>query len=339
MSTLKKYTSYLFLAFVLASCVDSELAVKPKDEDYPFRLILDTDEGGDLADAEDYGLEISFADFIGDLPSEPITLTYEIEGVGSFDGVVAIDKVVYEVEVDDCVYERELDFDPVAKTITITEDNDLGSLPEAFEVVFLLPGVEDTEGGFTFEITDLQTTNENVIVGEPSQFEYEVLVNELAGEWVWELESEDDLNEFKEVFSSISPELNDLELTDILDDDGRFIRIQFEYGEMKFEIELVEEEEVCVEGEIETENLQLEIEAEWDAEEGELELEGSHLIIGDDAEIENELDFIVSATYVLDELNGTIALTFLKIIDEDNYEEGEELFISEIGSTFTFEKD
>lgn len=323
----------------LASCVDNELEVTPNDNNFPFQLILGSDEGGDLADAEDYGLEITFADYLGDLPSETITLTYEIEGEDSFENVVTIDKVVYEVEIDDCVYERELDFDAIAKTITIINDEDLGSLPEAFEVVFLLPGVDDTEGAFEFKITDLQSTNENIIVGEPSAFEYEVLDNDVAGEWVWELTSEDDLESFKTVFGNISPELADLAFEDILEDDGvRIIRVQFEYGEMKFEIELTEEETVCEEGESETENKQLEIEAEYEAEDGELILEGSRIILNDDdGEIEDELDFRVIAIYEINEEDESITITFQKIIDEDNYEDGDELFAT--SSVFTFVKD
>jgi hypothetical protein len=338
---MKKYIYQAALALCTlfaVSCADNELEVTPNDDNFPFQLIVDTDEGGDLADAEDYGLEIKFADFIGDLPTETITLTYEIEAEDSFFDAVEIDEVIYEVEIDDCTYERELDFDPIAKTITITSDADLGTLPEAFEVVFTLPGADDTEGGFAFKIVSLQTTNENIVVGEPSEFEYEVLDNEVAGEWVWVLESEADLTEFKEVFGSIAPGLDELAFDDILDDDGdRIIRVQFEFGEMKFEIELAEEEEVCEEGETDTENKQLEIEADYDAEDGEFELEGSHFIIGDDGEIEDELDFVVEGEYSIDEIEETITLTFKKIIDEDNYEEGEELFAAE--KSFVFQKD
>jgi hypothetical protein len=325
--------------FVATACADNELEVKPNDNNFPFQLIVDTDEGGDLADAEDYGLEIKFADYLNELPSETITLSYDIEGEDSFENVVAIDKVVYEVEIDDCVYERELAFDPIAKTITLVNDEDLGSVPEAFEVVFLLPGTDDTEGTFEFTLTDVQSSNKNITVGEPSAFEYEVLDNELAGEWVWELSSEEDLESFKEVFGVISPDLADLAFEDILEDDGvRIIRAQFEYGEMKFEIELAEEETVCEEGESETENKQLEIEAEYEIEDGELILEGGHLIINeDDGEIEDELDFRVIAVYELNEEAETIRITFQKIIDEDNYEEGDELFAG--SSAFTFTKD
>lgn len=337
----KKIYQILIFASVLtlAGCADNELDVTPNDSNFPFQLIVDTDEGGDLADAEDYGLEIKFADYLGELPSETITLYYDIEGEDSFENVVAIDKVVYEVEIDDCVYERELDFDPIAKTITVISDSDLGTVPEAFEVVFLLPGTDDTEGNFEFTIIDLQSTNKNIIVGEPSAFEYEVLDNDVAGEWVWELSSEDDLESFKDVFSVVSPDLADLAFEDILEDDGvRIIRIQFEYGEMKFEIELAEEETVCEEGESEIENKQLEIEAEYEAEDGELILEGSRSILNeDDGEIEDELDFIVIAIYEINEADQSITITFQKIIDEDNYEEGDELFAAT--SIFTFIKD
>lgn len=325
-------------AFAIISCADNDLSVKPNDDNFPLQLIVDTDEGGDLADAEDFGLEIKFADFIGDLPTETITLSYEIEGEDSFEGEVEIDEVIYEVEVDDCTFERELDFDNEAKTITITADEDLGSLPEAFEVVFKLPGNDDTEGGFKFTITSVQSTNASITIGEPSEFEYEVLDNEVAGEWVWEFETEEEFKEFKETFEVISPDLAELSFDDILEDDGvRAIVAQFEFGEMKFEIELAEEEEVCEDGETETDNKQIEIEAEYEAEDGELVLEGSHFIIGNDGEIEDELDFIIEAEYELNEDEETISITFKKIIDEDNYEEGEELVATPI--SFTFKKD
>lgn len=335
----KLYQTIIALtAITLVNCADNELSVTPNDTNFPLQVIVDTDEGGDLADAEDYGLEIKFADFIGDLPGETVTLNYEIEGEDSFADNVEIDEIIYEVKIDDCTYERELEFDPVAKTITISKDEDLGTLPEAFELVFTLPGADDTEGGFSFKITGVQSSNTNIVVGEPSEFEYEVLDNELAGEWIWELTSEEDLEDFKDVFGVISPELMALAYEDILEDDGvHIIKLEFEFGEMKFEIELAEEEEICEEGELETKNKQLEIEAEWEAEDGELVLEGSHFIIGNDGEIEDELDFIVEAFYELDESEEYVFLSFVKIIDEDNFKEGEELFAAE--KVFSFKKD
>jgi hypothetical protein len=335
----KLYQTILALAAItLVNCADNDLSVTPNDSNFPLQLIVDTDEGGDLADAEEYGLEIKFADFIGELPGETVTLSYEIEGEDSFADNVEIDEVVYEVEIDNCTYTRELDFDPIAKTITVSKDEDLGTLPEAFEVVFTLPGADDTKGGFSFKITDVQSSNANIVIGEPGEFEYEVLDNELAGEWIWELTSEEDLEDFKEVFGPISPELEGLAYEDILEDEGvRIITLEFEYGEMKFEIELVEEEEICEDGETDVEHKQLEIEAEWDAEEGELELEGSHFVIGDDGEIEDELDFIVESEYSINEVEEIVNITFFKVIDEDNFSEGEELFASE--KTFSFKKD
>lgn len=339
---MKKHIYVLFLLVTLA-CADNDLSVDPKTENYPLRLIVDADEGGDLPSAEDYGLEITFADFIGDLPNSPITVHYEISDLeDDMIGAVSIDKIVYEVELEDCVYERELDFtasaDGLTGTINIAPDEDLGSIPESFEVVFVLPGLDETEGRFAFSLTEIET-EENVILGAPTIFEYEVLDNDVAGEWELELSTEEEFENFKLVFGPLNDELNALSFEDIT---GK-VKAEFEYGEMKFVIELEEQEEVttCEDGDTETEtvNKEIEIEAEYDAEDGELEFEGSHFIIGEDDEIEDELDFIIEAGYALDEDNGVIVFTFFNVIDEDAYAEGEELFFNETGVSFTFEKD
>ncbi len=339
---MKKHIYLLFVLLAVA-CADNDLAVDPKTENYPFRLIVDADEGGDLPDAEDYDLEIKFADFIGDLPNEPIIVHYEISDLeDDMVGAVSIDKVVYEVELEDCVYERELDFTPSADgltgTITVAPDEDLESLPESFEVVFVLPGLEETEGKFKFSLTELETES-NIILGAPIDFEYEVLDNDVAGEWELGLSTEEDFENFKLVFGPLNDELDGLAFEDITGN----VTAEFEFGEMKFVIELAEEEEVttCEDGvsETETVNKEIEIEAEYDAEDGELELEGSHFIMGEDGEIEDELDFTVEAVYEMDEDNDLIMFTFFKVIDEKAYQAGQELFFNETGLTFTFEKD
>jgi hypothetical protein len=330
MTTLKKYTAYVLLTFVIASCANNELAVEPNDENFPYRLVLDADEGGDLADAEEYGLEIKFADFIGDLPKGTITIDYEISDLtDDMVGSVEIDEIVYEVDDE----EFELDFTPSADglsgTITLN-DPVTGEIPEAFEVVFKLPGEEEVffaEGGFKFSLSNLQAGDANVILGTPYEFEYEVLDHELAGSWKYEIDNESDFDALKEVFASISPELEDLEYADI---SGGELEVEFEFEYAEVNIKIVFED-------LASEEIEIEIEGEYDFEDGEIEFEGSHLIIGDDDEIEDELDFAIEAEYfiVVDELE----LTFFKVIDEDNYEEGDELFVSDSGSIFTFEKD
>lgn len=332
-----------FAATLALGCADNTFEVEPLDDNFPFQIVLDADEGADLADAEDYAVELKFADYLPDLslPNSAITLDYAITEVeGDMEGIVAIDKIVYEVELDDCVYERELEFtasaDGLSGTITISSDPDLGSVPESFEVVFLLPGLDETEGNFKVEFSNLKS-NSNLLLGSPNVFEYSVLDNDVAGEWELELLTDDDFEQFKEVFGALNPELNDLSFDDITGS----LKAEFEFGEMKFILELKETEEIttCEEGEIETEteNKVIEIEAEYDAEEGELEFEGSHEIVNDDGLVEDELDFIIEAEYELD--GDNLILHFLKAIDEDNYEEGDELFSSNDGIMFSFEKD
>jgi hypothetical protein len=343
---MKKHIYYsLILLVIAAACGDNDLGIDPKTENYPFRLMVDADEGGDLPDAEDYDLEIKFADHIGKLPNKPVTIHYTITDMeDDMDGVAEIDKVVYEVELDDCVYERELDFtstptaDGLSGTITLVKDDDLETLPESFEVVFVLPGLEETEGKFKFEITSLESEG-NVILGAPVAFEYEVLDSDVAGEWEFEIATEEAFDDFKTVFAPLNAELQALEFEEIT---GK-VTAEFEFGEMKFVIELVEEEEVteCEDGvsETETVNKEIEIEAAYDAEEGELEFEGSYFSFGDDGEINDEIDFIIEAEYELDQPNGLITFIFHKVIDPDHQEEGQELFFSEAGLSFTFEKD
>lgn len=330
----KIYSLWIVLLVFAAACGDNDLGVDPKNENYPFRLVMDADEGADLPDAEDYDIEVAFADYLGDLPNEPITLGYAITGLeGDMAGAVEIDKVVYEVEIEDCVYERELEFtaNGTNGTITITPDQDLESVPESFEIVVTLPGFEDAEGSFVFTITSLQSESKNVILGLPASFEYEVLDTDVAGEWELELETEEEFLAFKEVFGVLNTELEGLEFSDIT---GK-VTAEFEFEEMKFVIELAEEEEVttCEDGDVETEieNKIIEIEAEYEAEDGELAFEGSHI------PETVELDFWIEATY---SANGSsLVITFLRIIDEDNQGEGNELFLSEEGISFTFNKD
>ncbi|MBX2896852.1 MAG: hypothetical protein KF763_15505 [Cyclobacteriaceae bacterium] len=332
------------LSVLLIGCADNSFEELPQDDNYPFRLVLDTNEGGDLADAEDYGITIKFADYLPDLnlPNEEIIITYQIKDLeDDMVGSVRIDKVIYEVEIDDCIYERELDFsasaDGLTGSIVLASDEDLGSVPEEFEVVVTLPGGESS-GSFIFEITAIETT-QPVLLGSPREFEYAVLDNEVAGGWEFEITSDEEFESFKEIFGQLNADIEALSFSEITGT----VKAEFEFGEMKFEIELIETEEItsCENGESETEtvNKVIEFEAEYEVEDGEFVFEGSREIINDNGLVEDELDFMLEGTYEVDEESGAIRFTFLILIDEDNYEAGEELYASEIGVSFTFNKD
>jgi hypothetical protein len=338
---MKKYWMSFFVAGALIGCVDNTLDVVPNSDPFPLQLTLDTDEGGDLADAEDVGIEITFADHLGELPNVPVTIHFTIEDLeDDMVGAVEIDKIMYEVELDDCIYERELEFEAngLSGTITLAPDEDLASIPGSFEVVLTLPGLDETKGSFVFSITKIESSA-NVELGYPRSFEYEVLDSDVAGEWQFSIDDEAAFESFKEVFGPLNHELDALSFGEITGS----VTAEFEYGEMKFIVELAEEEEVteCKDGEGETEtvNKVIEIEADYDAEDGEVEFEGGHFIVGDDGEIEDELDFIIEAEYEIDEVSGAIEFSFHKVIDEDNFSEGEELFANESGYKFTFFKD
>jgi hypothetical protein len=324
---------------LMMACADNDLSVYPEDSSFPFRVVVDEEEGGALPGADEYSLEVKFADYIGTLPAKATTVHFTI---GDFDGNfsdVSVDKIFYEVELADCVWERDVEFTFDTNTgkgsMTIPVDSDLGTVPESVEVVFVLSG-EDSKGAFSFAIADVKS-DAKVIAGTPSVFEYETLENDLAGEWEMEIADDESFELFKSVFAPLNNELVELTFEDITGS----VTLEFESGEMKIVIELEEEEEIteCVNGEEEkeTENKVIEIEAEYEAEDGELVLEGSHFIIGDDGETEDELDFIAESSYSIDEEAATIS--FLKVVDEDNFRDGEELFKSDNGVAFTFYKD
>lgn len=345
---MKKYLYTLATAVTfaaLASCADNSLEEKPNDNNFPLQLLLDAEEGADLADAEDYSIEVKFADYLPDaiLPESNITVDYTISDLED-DMVdhVAIDKIVYEVETDDCVYEREIPFtannDGLSGTITLSLDEDLKSVPTSFEVILTLPGEDETKGSFKFELSNLKSSD-RVILGSPNIFEYEVLDNDVAGEWELEFSTEEEFLAFKSIFGSLNAELESISFANIT---GK-VKAEFEFEEMKFEIELAEEEEVttCENGESETEtkNKVIEIEAEYEAEDGELTLEGSHVIVNDDGVEEEELDFIIDSEYETNEDEETVTIHFLKVVDEDHFKEGDELFSNSDGIHFTFKKD
>jgi hypothetical protein len=318
-------TNYIIFGTIVtlfSACALEEPEVQAEVENYPFRLEMDQ-EGADLADAEDFGAEISFADYLGDLPGTPIVLTYELSGKEDFSNV-AIDEIIYEYEDDDeCVFERTVDF--TASTITIPVDSDLGTVPESIEVVFAfnLTGDEAQDGGFEFVITGLQS-DANVLFNDVSTFEYGILDNDAAGAWTLSVENADEFNAFKEVFAPVSADLSELQFEDITGE----IAFEFEFEEVKIVVELNETEEVtvCEEGveSSEIENVIVEIEAEYEAEEGELVFEGSYFT--EDGE---ELDFILETEYTFD-LSGNLSITFLSLIDEDDFEEGEELYTGSV---------
>jgi len=312
------YIYILLIGSIFTACDERDPDVEPLDENFPFRFVLDADEGADLPNAEDYGLEVALADFLGEAPAQPVTLTYEFSDLeDDFVGNVEIDEIIYTVEIDDCEFERTIDF--TGNQINITVDDELGSIPLEFEIVFALPGLDDTEGSFAFTITDIQT-NGDILLNEATTFEYEVLDSELAGDWLITL-TEDEYAQFQEFFSLVNEEILDVDYSDFADGE---VAVEFGFEEMKFEIELLEEEEVCEDGETELEALTVEIEFEWDADEdeGEIEFEGERTF--DDDGIASEADVIAEAEYTI---NGDqLELIFTSLIDEDNYEEGEELF-------------
>ncbi|HAC24056.1 MAG TPA: hypothetical protein DCE81_03980 [Cytophagales bacterium] len=328
---MKSIFTIAIITVLLVSCADNELEVKPLNANFPFQLVLDAEEGGDLPDAEDYGLEIKFADFLGELPEQTVTIDYKLSDLtDDMVGAVEIDEVIAEVEDDEVALNFTQSPDKLSGTITLNIPA-TGELPESLEVVFKLPGEEDTffaAGGFKFTISNLRAGGANMVLGYPDEFEYEVLDHELAGSWKYEITNQGELDDFQDVFGPINADLAQLSFADVKVGEVIEVEYEFEYEEMKIVIVYLNSDD---------EEVEIEIEADYDFDDGELELEGSYLVFGDDGEVEDELDFIVEAEF---EITGSdLTISYFKVIDEDNFDDGEELFFRESGVSFTLEKD
>ncbi len=344
---MKNYIKYLpvivLAGFFLTSCVDEEF-------DYPidgeseelFILSLDADKGGAYESETDYGLEIAFIDYFGELPEAEVIISFQLkdaEGfdIGPDDNHLHIKEVIYEI--DDCT-EGELAFtfnNDGSGTITLVPDAEIGMI-ESFEIVFSLPFevvVEDGEEedvailddniqneddrGFAFEITAIESSNQSIAFNPLNEFEYSVLDDEtITAEWVLNISEEEQFNQFKEAFSYVSFDLQSLEYDEVDE-----IKFEFEFEELAIKVTLKELEDEPTDCDLtEFDNKEIEIEAEYDADDGELELEGSFFVFNeDDGEIEDELDFILKAIYSLDQTENTLTITIQSLEDQDNFNE------------------
>jgi len=341
---------------LLSACNDEAPDVVPLDNDFPLRLELDADEGGTFAGETDYKIEIKFADFLGDLPSENVTLNYQLKDLAGFtlgegDDQLHVKEVVFEI--DDCTEgEFAATFSPDGSgTITFNPAD-----AEKFEVVLSLPFetvIEDGEEeevalndddvlnsddrGFVFEITDISSTS-GILFNQVREHEFALLDDEqVPGKYKLDITDEAVFTSFQELFAPFSPDLAALQFTDILEDDGeRVIEFEFDFEEVKMEIETNEmEANECDPSELEA--VKVEVEGEYKAEDGELEIEGKYEEFEDDGEPKGEIDFIVTADFSLSEDTETLTITFTSAIDEDNFAPGEEHFTGSL--TFALSKD
>lgn len=358
---MKKYTNNIvltsFLCLTMMSCVDDEFIHALDDENKElFVLTLNTDEGGTYESEIDYGLELKFQDYFTPLPEATITISFALKepagmSIGEGDDQLHIKEVIYEI--DDCT-DGELDFTfntDGTGTITLVPDIEIGMVEE-FEVVFSLPHVlvidegeeslleddlqNEENRGFVFEVTQIDSTNPQIVFGPVTEFEYSVLDNEtIRTEWLLDISNEEVFYELQEAFSPINKALSNLQIEQV-----EQIKFEFEYEEMKVIIELAElEEEADPCDPTDFANKEIEIEADFDAEDGEFELKGSYYVINDtDGEPEDELDFILKGIYTIDLQSETMTLIFQSLIDEDNINE-EAYFNEDVAYTFTLKRD
>ena len=167
--------------------------------------------------------------------------------------------------------------------------------------------------GFVLDISAVEAKPDISVFS--GNFQYDVLDNEAVfGEWELDISDEEQFTRFQELFGLINEEVASLSAEAVAG-----ITVEFGYDEMEATIELTETEMVEDCGEIEEENVVIEISAGYDeltrdATEGEIVLE-------DDVEIDGgaEEEFSYEGNFIIED--GVLMLTLSGSFDDEETEE------------------
>jgi hypothetical protein len=283
-------------------------------EKYPQVILFDDEEGGELESSDELEVAIKLADRFdgtgGELGGviEPLTqdflLAFAISDIEGFDD---IGDYVLEVEalyeIDDCTTSADegveliKSFDPATGKGTVLFPAGV----EEIELVFtlsdeLLDNEEvDDSRGFVIELSAVDGPDPDNVEVLSLPFEFKVLDDELIfGDWELDLEEPGAFENFKALFGMANEDLAELSLDDVDE-----IAWEFELAEVNIETVLKEEEEVEECGEVEIENIVVEVEGEFeeltdDDTEGEIEF-----VVEVELDDESVLEFVYKGTFVI----------------------------------------
>lgn len=310
-------TLLLVCTLLLAGCtLENDDVVTPISvDDFPQVIQFDDEEAGELEDSDELGIAIVLADrFDPTLEElggvvEPLGEDFLLEfAVVDISGIDNIADYVLEVdalyEIDDCTTSAD-------EGIVLLQSYDaatgLGTVifPKGVEEIELIFSLDedllnndelDGERGFVVELTaGSNAASANVQVLEVP-FEFKVLDDELIfGDWELDLDEEGAFENFKALFAMANDDLADLTADDVDE-----IAWEFELAEVNIETVLKEEEEVEECGEIEMDNVVVEIEGEFeeltdDDVEGEIEF-----VVEVELDDESVLEFVYKGSFTVE---------------------------------------
>ncbi|MGF1637416.1 MAG: hypothetical protein ACFCUU_10105 [Cyclobacteriaceae bacterium] len=323
----------LLTVFFFACSRENEDLILPLSlENFPQIILFDDEEGGELEDSDELKVSIILAERYDPTGEElegvivPLTTDYtlrfeitDVEGIASLSNYVIGLEAYYEI--DDCTTSLDEGVDIL---LSYNINTGIGEVrfPAGVEEIILEFELDEDylnddelneERGFVIELSGVNEVEGIRVFNQP--FEFTVLDDEaIFGSYSFDFEDAEAFESFKALFGLVNPAIADLSPDDIDE-----IEWSFEFDELKIEIVLKETESVEECGEIEDENLVIEIEADYeelttDDTEGEIEVEGS-------VEMENgsEEDFVYSGTF---KINGsTLEITLVGEFDGDETEE------------------
>jgi hypothetical protein len=247
---------------------------------FPKQLVVDEEDAGDLEDTDKASFELKLTDGIDpegiELAGKPqelessVVVNFQLkdaEGFAAWSDYILGGTAFYEV--DDCTTSEDLgidlqfNFDPSTGQGSVLFPAGVNSIELEFEVNASLmdDAIENSDDrGFTFALTSIGTTEENLVVNTDIETKFRLYDDEkVFGSWESDPNNAAELDALKELFSMANSDLIGLTAAEIDN-----IEVEFAFDEFKLVVTLVETEIVDECGTPEQVQVEIELEGEWE---------------------------------------------------------------------------
>lgn len=325
---------YLVLGLLFLSACDKKndnLVTPLVEQDFPQVLLLSDEGDGELEDEDKFSFKITLADRVDPTGKElggkvvplekDVTVNFEmskLKGFASIAAYVLDAKAFYEI--DDCTTSEDQDID---LKLVFNKTTGKGSLtfPKGVEEIEIEFETDDKlfddkvfnneERGLEIKLTSVDANGQKVVVNDQLKFEYRVLDDEgIYGEYELDVTDQAQFQNYINLFSLVNDRVKGLHPADVKE-----IKVEFQYGEFKAIVVLKATRNVAECGELDTENIEIEIEGDLEEIDDD-KLAGDLEIVGN-IELENgkEEEFVYKGSFKI--VNGKLELTLKGEFDGD----------------------
>ncbi|WP_276485119.1 hypothetical protein [Paraflavitalea pollutisoli] len=304
---MKRSWLYIMLAAFFAPACDKEnddLVTPLSANAFPQIVVFDDEGDGGLEDEDAFSFKLTLLDRNDSTGKEPagriiplkeaVTVNFKVIDFQGFSKIADYIKAVKALyEIDDCTTSEDKGID-VPVQFDVTTGIGSVSFPAGVEEVEVEFEVDEDlfddklfntkKRELTFQLTGITGNNTQVQANKTAAFNYSIQDDEgIYGEWEVDHKNAAEFARFKALFGLVNEDIKNLQASEVDE-----IAVEFEYGEVKVVVKLVEEEDVEECGSVERKNKEIEIEAsiedltddelEGDVEFGEkLELDNSSI--------------------------------------------------------------